>query len=257
MKKLFVLFLCFVLIGCGATSDKDNLVITVTGDGEYVGGSINSCLNSIMEIQMSGDVLSYEVSIEISEIATLINKEGYFQVTANQVGETQLIVKTDKKTYNYPLVVLAMAVNSEAIVDGVLLDAYGKFGTQKKGFVPTLSLPLVIENPVANCVYAIAMIDPDAGNFVHWIATNILTTNLPENASIDSKEDMIQGKNDFGKNGYGGPTPPDKTHNYIITVYALKAPMTLKSGFSYKAFKAGLKNNVLASAEIKAKYRSK
>ena len=30
-----------------------------------------------------------------------------------------------------------------------------------------------------------------------------------------------QGRNDFGKAGYGGPCPPGGTHHYVFRIYAL------------------------------------
>jgi Raf kinase inhibitor-like YbhB/YbcL family protein len=68
--------------------------------------------------------------------------------------------------------------------------------------------------------------------------------------------DMAQGKNDFGKTGYGGPTPPDKPHTYEITVYALGTKVKLSNGFSKRQFDAALKGVVLAKASIKGKYDS-
>src|ERR671918_1987590 len=52
--------------------------------------------------------------------------------------------------------------------------------------------------------------DPDAPMpkpWVHWVAYRIppSVTELPESVS----ENIVQGQNDFGKVGYGGPMPPE------------------------------------------------
>jgi phosphatidylethanolamine-binding protein (PEBP) family uncharacterized protein len=64
---------------------------------------------------------------------------------------------------------------------------------------------------------AIVMTDPDApgGTFVHW-----------------TRWDHTEGENSFGKTGYGGPCPPkgDQPHHYVVTAYALREPLDLKSG---------------------------
>src|SRR5262245_14571393 len=60
--------------------------------------------------------------------------------------------------------------------------------------------------------------DPDApgGTWVHWVFYNLPATNigLIENLPTDEnlKAGGFQGKNDFGKIGYGGPCPPSGTH---------------------------------------------
>ena len=154
-----------------------------------------------------------------------------------------------------------MSVTSTAIVDGVLGDAYGKFGAQKRGSMPALSPPLTVVNPPESTVcYAVIMLDPDAKNWVHWLAANIVLDEdglLPENASVEWADDMVQGKNDFGKTGYGGPTPPSGVHTYTITVYALDAELPLKVNYSLKQLKTAMEEHVLAEAVIMGSYRSK
>ncbi|EQB69626.1 MAG: hypothetical protein AMDU5_GPLC00003G0176 [Thermoplasmatales archaeon Gpl] len=76
------------------------------------------------------------------------------------------------------------------------------------------------------------MDDPDAPrkSFNHWCMRNIQSSvgTIHENVPIAEKTDegWIQLKNDFGKNGYGGPCPPGKkTHKYTVTLYALVRPL--------------------------------
>ena len=69
--------------------------------------------------------------------------------------------------------------------------------------------------------------DPDARGFVHWIVLDMAATasgGLPEGAST-SPDAPRQGRNDFGRIGYGGPCPPpgEGPHHYAFTVTALDA----------------------------------
>lgn len=191
------------------------------------------------------------------------------KVTAKAKGTANITVTTksgSKKATCKVTVKGGSAVftaTSSGIKNGVIDEKYGMYGSQQSNGVPTLSIPLTIKNaPSGTVCYAVFMDDPDAKplcgyNWVHWIAANITTANIPENASIDKKADMVQGKNDFGTTGYGGPTPPDKTHTYVITVYALKSTVDLKDGFSKTQFTNAIKGKVLATATIKAKYVKK
>jgi Raf kinase inhibitor-like YbhB/YbcL family protein len=65
---------------------------------------------------------------------------------------------------------------------------------------------------------------------------------------------MVQGNNDFGKIGYGGPTPPDKPHTYVITVYALDSLVNLENGFTKEEFEEAIKGHILAEASMEGIY---
>lgn len=149
------------------------------------------------------------------------------------------------------------SVASAGIVDGVMADAFGMRGTQLNGYVPTRSLPLRIENAPdgASCL-ALSMIDPDGGDWVHWLAINIPVGDLAENASIDLAGSFVQGLNDFQTVGYGGPTPPSGVHTYVITVYALSETVPLEEGFTLEDFTQAIDGKVLESAELTGTYSS-
>ena len=147
------------------------------------------------------------------------------------------------------------SVSSTGVVNSVLNDAYGARGTQKTKGIPSLSIPLTFENtPTGTVSLALSIIDPDGGNWVHWLAANLPVADLAENASIDLASKMVQGTNDFGFVGYGGSTPPSGTHTYVITVYALSETLPLKDGFSLKQFKESLSGKTLASATLTGDY---
>jgi hypothetical protein len=151
----------------------------------------------------------------------------------------------------------AMTVSSAGIAGGVMDDVYGKKGTQKHKGIPTRSIPLTVRNlPAGTAVLAMSMVDPDGGDWVHWLAANLpVTEEVPANASVEWAAQMVQGVNDFGQTGYGGPTPPRGTHTYVITVYALAKPLDVADGFTMKTFRQALAGNVLAEAVLTGDYR--
>lgn len=94
--------------------------------------------------------------------------------------------------------------------------------------------PQISWSNVPNNTKSLALIvdDPDAGdpenpktmNYVHWILYNIPTQSmtLPENVMTEKLPyGTLEGLNDWGKTGYGGPCPPTGTHHYHFKLYAL------------------------------------
>lgn len=157
---------------------------------------------------------------------------------------------------------LDMKVSSSNIVEGEILPQHGMYGEHMDGDVPTLSFPLSIKYaPKDTVCYAIKMTDPDSVplcgyEWYHWTVVNLKDDELPENASVLRAAKMVQGKNDFGKIGYGGPTPPDKPHTYVITVYALDCVVGLENGFTKEEFEEAIKGHILAEASMEGLYNN-
>lgn len=57
--------------------------------------------------------------------------------------------------------------------------------------------------------------------------------------------------------GYTGPMPPDKTHNYSLTVYALDDELELKDGYCLNEFLAKVKDHIIAKTTIEIPSRAK
>lgn len=80
--------------------------------------------------------------------------------------------------------------------------------------------------------------DPDAprGTFYHWLLYSIppATREIPEGAGRKGVPNIgvgVQGRNDFGYLGYGGPCPPPgKPHRYVFLVVALDSEPTIPPG---------------------------
>ena len=99
------------------------------------------------------------------------------------------------------------------------------------------------------------MDDPDApgGLFTHWLVWNIdpATTQLSEKTVPPG---AIQGRNDFGKSGYGGPCPPSGTHRYFFRVYALDRKLDLKSGATRRDLDKALAGHTIGQGELMGRY---
>lgn len=166
-----------------------------------------------------------------------------------------------------------MKVTSKGILNGVIQDCYGGYGTQfNETGVPTYSLPFKIEDaPVDTKTYALVLEDKDAypvtGGFVwiHWLAANITKTELRENES-QTANDFVQGCNSWtsiqGNQQskelscfYGGMTPPDKEHLYELHIYALDASLKLEKGFLLNELYRAMEGHILDEYTLKGVYR--
>jgi Raf kinase inhibitor-like YbhB/YbcL family protein len=99
--------------------------------------------------------------------------------------------------------------------------------------------------------------DPDApsGLFTHWAVWNI----SPQTSTIaeGTTPKGVQGTNDFGRSGYGGPCPPSGTHRYYFKVFALDRELDLPFGAKRSQLDAGMKGHVIAQGELMGRYSRK
>ncbi len=111
---------------------------------------------------------------------------------------------------------------------------------------------------------ALVVEDPDApdGTFTHWLAFGLQKGAVavpqrvpPLQTEIPGPTPMNQGKNDFGKIGYGGPCPPEgETHTYSIRLLALDTDLGLPPDADRAAFDAAINGHVIAEARLQAPY---
>lgn len=128
---------------------------------------------------------------------------------------------------------------------------------------PDLSPPLAWQGaPEDTESFALICDDPDApmGTWVHWVYYNIPPdlSELPE--GIPGTEEPptggLQGKNDFGRTGYGGPSPPPgKPHRYFFKLYALNTLIGLGPGATKTMVEQVIKSNCLAETELVGTYQ--
>ncbi len=109
--------------------------------------------------------------------------------------------------------------------------------------------------------FAIICDDPDApaGTWVHWVIYNIPANirELPENVRPSWKlsDGTLQGKNDFGKAGYGGPCPPGGIHRYYFKIYALSDMLNVKEGLTKADLLKAMKGYVLGEGQLMGRYK--
>jgi Raf kinase inhibitor-like YbhB/YbcL family protein len=103
--------------------------------------------------------------------------------------------------------------------------------------------------PQGTVELALTLLDPDAGNFVHWVAWGIdpASSALAAGAAAPSESE-----NDAGRSGYFGPCPPKgQRHRYVFTLYALGSPLGLEEGASPSEAVAAVREaDVTATAEL-------
>lgn len=100
--------------------------------------------------------------------------------------------------------------------------------------------------------------DPDAprGTFLHWLVWNIPPNfSLIEESSLP--EGAVQGRNDFGKENYGGPCPPFGQHRYFFKIYALDKKLELVEGSSLNKVEEVMKGHILDQAQLIGLYQRK
>jgi hypothetical protein len=119
--------------------------------------------------------------------------------------------------------------------------------------------PLKIEGAPANAKSLVLIVDdPDApgGLFTHWLVWNIdpKTTAIAER---NVPKGSVEGTNDFGKSGYGGPQPPSGTHRYFFKILALDRTLDLSAGAKRREVDKAMKGHVIAQAELMARFSAK
>lgn len=110
--------------------------------------------------------------------------------------------------------------------------------------------------PPDTVAMALIVDDPDARGFVHWVVfdmTGTATGGLADGVSA-SPDAPPQGKNDFGRIGYGGPCPPSGTHRYVFTLYALSEELGLPGTPTADEVRAAARGRILAEARLTGTY---
>jgi hypothetical protein len=101
---------------------------------------------------------------------------------------------------------------------------------------------------------ALVLEDPDApgGTFTHWTVYGI----EPSSTNLDAADGLLEGRNDFGDTGYGGPCPPGgEEHRYVFRLLALHRPIELEPEADRTAFDKAVAPHILAEARLTARYR--
>ncbi|HEV2870992.1 MAG TPA: YbhB/YbcL family Raf kinase inhibitor-like protein [Actinomycetota bacterium] len=112
--------------------------------------------------------------------------------------------------------------------------------------------------PVEAAELAVLCEDPDAprGPFIHWVLAGLqpTATGLAEG---EHPAAAVEGRNDFGEEGYSGPRPPvgDGPHRYVFRVFAASGPLGLVAGASADDLRRALEGKELASCTLIGTYQ--
>jgi Raf kinase inhibitor-like YbhB/YbcL family protein len=123
---------------------------------------------------------------------------------------------------------------------------------------PDLSPPLAwSEVPPEAKELAVICDDPDAPTpqpWVHWVLCGL----SPGSRTLEEGEHgkAIEGANDFGRTGYGGPMPPKGhgVHHYHFKLYALDAKLGLEPGVTKAKALAAMQGHIVAEGELMGTY---
>jgi len=146
-------------------------------------------------------------------------------------------------------------VTTTAFASGAVIPT--KYTADGEDIAPSLSWSAV---PPQTKSIAVCVVDTDAprGDWWHWVLYGLdaKTTELKEGtAKTAVAANASQGKNDFGKTGYNGPSPPrGKVHHYYFRVFALDKMLSEKPGLDKVAFEKAIAGHILAHGETVGTY---
>lgn len=160
---------------------------------------------------------------------------------------------TGGATYRVFQSMASLDLSSPAFSDGAPIP--DQYGYTESDVNPPLEIDGV---PAETESLALVMDDPDAVEpagkiWDHWVVWNIDpdTTTIPEDWET---VDAVEGQNDYGEVGYGGPNPPDREHTYRFTVYALDTTLGLTSSATKADLTDAIDDHILEQATLEGTY---
>ena len=117
----------------------------------------------------------------------------------------------------------------------------------------TKELAILCEDPDA----------PQAESWVHWVVYKIpasvtkLPEGIPGRERLDLPPSALQGRNSFGRIGYGGPLPPQGHgwHRYYFKLFALDAPLDLGPGASKRELVEAMRDHIIGETSLMGRYQ--
>lgn len=116
----------------------------------------------------------------------------------------------------------------------------------------TKSLALIVDDPDAP--------DPLAPKvrWVHWLLYNLPadSAGLPEGVVPRALPvPTLQGRNDWGRTGYGGPCPPIGVHRYIHQIFALDVQLPDLLNPTRAVLEGAMQGHIIECAELVGRYQ--
>lgn len=157
-------------------------------------------------------------------------------------------------------IVMALELTSSAFAPGAAIPS--RYTCEGEDIAPPLtwrgvpegarSLVLIVDDPDAPDPAAPRMI------WVHWVLYNLPpdSTGLPEGTTTrDLPPGTGEGRNDWGRTGYGGPCPPVGRHRYFFRLYALDTTLEGLETPTKADVESAMAGHVLAQAELMGTYQ--
>jgi len=167
-----------------------------------------------------------------------------------------------REYYTYNAVLVFEKVTNQLVVESVFANNTNI--PRKYAFLycggQNINPPLYLKN-LSNKAKSLVIVveDPDASNFLHWLAWNVepietIPENIPKKRIVNDPK-MIQGMNDFGSVGYGGPCPPPgEKHRYYFKIYVLDTTLDLPITATKKDVFNAMKGHVIQEGLLIGKF---
>jgi len=155
---------------------------------------------------------------------------------------------------------MTMTLTSSAFAPGASIPSrYTCDGTN-------VSPPLAWDGTPAGAKSLVLLVaDPDAPDpkapkmtWVHWVLYDLPPDARGLREAVPTKglpSGTLEGFNDWGKTGYGGPCPPIGRHRYVHTLYALDTVLEEVDNATRAKLLAAMEGHVLATAELIGTYQ--
>jgi Raf kinase inhibitor-like YbhB/YbcL family protein len=157
---------------------------------------------------------------------------------------------------------MALTLTSPAFAPGAELPA--RFTCEGEDVSPAL---VWSGAPPGTRSFALIVDDPDAPDpraptttWVHWVLYDLPapTVGLAEAVAPAALPSGARaGRNDWKREGYGGPCPPIGRHRYFFKLYALDAELGDLGSPTKAKLEQAMRGHVLAQAELLGTYQKK
>ena len=143
----------------------------------------------------------------------------------------------------------SLSLSSPAFDPGGEIPA--EYGHSSRNVNPPLRIAGV---PPETAALTLVMDDPDAVEpagtvWLHWLVWNI----PPSTAAIPADWDAsgaVEGTNDFGETGYGGPDPPDRVHTYRFKLFAIETELDLPNTADKRAVGRAMIDRIVGRTQL-------
>ena len=73
-------------------------------------------------------------------------------------------------------------------------------------------------------------------------------------AAENRRTGAVEGQNDYGEAGWGGPNPPDREHTYRFRLFALDTTLDVPAGADRDRIERAMEGHVLETATYEGTY---